>query len=173
MRGWQSCAWVFIYAPHRTRMTFVSKDVEFSCLYMWYMWKVCPIMSTYSNAHAKVKNWIFDVQFPGNWFAYHFKWFLKLYNLRYSEVIFICSVQKPQKSRNSTLSNFMTHERFKNKPLCKYVVKSFRSTGVHPQCLLDSLPKLSTWNYMKRADFGNRYVHNPKILVTKIKPNVY
>ena len=27
-------------------------------------------MSTYSNAHAKVKNWIFDVQFPGNWFDF-------------------------------------------------------------------------------------------------------
>ena len=50
--------------------TSVSKDVEFS----WYTWKVCRIMSTYSNAHAKVKNWIFDFQFPGNWF-------LKLYNL--------------------------------------------------------------------------------------------
>ena len=36
----------------------------------WYMWKVCRIMSTYSNAHAKIKNWIFDVQFPGNWFGF-------------------------------------------------------------------------------------------------------
>ena len=26
-------------------------------------------MSTCSNAHAKVKNGIFDVQFPGNWFG--------------------------------------------------------------------------------------------------------
>ena len=25
-------------------------------------------MSTYSNAHAKVKKLIFEVQFPGNWF---------------------------------------------------------------------------------------------------------
>ena len=36
----------------------------------WYVWKVCRIMSTYSNAHAKIKNWIFDVQFPGNWFGF-------------------------------------------------------------------------------------------------------
>ena len=35
----------------------------------WYIWKICRLMSTYSNAHAKVKNWIFDVQFPGKWFG--------------------------------------------------------------------------------------------------------
>ena len=32
----------------------------------WYTRKVCRIMSTNSNAHEKIKNWIFDVQFPGN-----------------------------------------------------------------------------------------------------------
>ena len=28
------------------------------------------IMLTYSNANAKVKNWIFDVEFPENWFGF-------------------------------------------------------------------------------------------------------
>ena len=27
-------------------------------------------MSTYLNAHANVKKWILDVQFPGNWFEF-------------------------------------------------------------------------------------------------------
>ena len=27
-------------------------------------------MSTYTNTHAKVKNWIFEIQFPGNWFEF-------------------------------------------------------------------------------------------------------
>ena len=27
-------------------------------------------MSTYPNAHAKVKKWIFKVQFPGNWIKF-------------------------------------------------------------------------------------------------------
>ena len=30
--------------------------------------KVCHIMSTYLNAHAKIKKLIFDIQFPGNRF---------------------------------------------------------------------------------------------------------
>ena len=47
------------------------------------MCKVCRIISTYSNAHAKVKNWVFDVQFPGNWFG-----FFELYNLSYSDTSF-------------------------------------------------------------------------------------
>ena len=34
----------------------------------WYLWKVRRIMSTYPNAHAKVKKLISDVQFPGNQF---------------------------------------------------------------------------------------------------------
>ena len=34
----------------------------------WYMWKVCRMMSTYPNTHAKLKKWIFEIQFPGNWF---------------------------------------------------------------------------------------------------------
>ena len=36
----------------------------------WVIWKVCRRMSTYSNAYAKVKNWIFDVYFPGNLFGF-------------------------------------------------------------------------------------------------------
>ena len=36
----------------------------------WYMWKVCRMMSTYSNAHANIINWIFDVRFPENLFGF-------------------------------------------------------------------------------------------------------
>ena len=39
------------------------KDVEFFCASRS---EVCPRMPTYSNAHAKVKKWIFEVQFVGN-----------------------------------------------------------------------------------------------------------
>ena len=37
-------------------------------------WKVCPGISPYSNAYAKVEKWIFDVQFPGNWFEFGIIW---------------------------------------------------------------------------------------------------
>ena len=30
-------------------------------------------MPTYSNAHAKVKKWIFDAHFPGNWIEFGIK----------------------------------------------------------------------------------------------------
>ena len=36
----------------------------------WSVWEVCRGMSTYSNAHAKVQNLIFGVQFTGNWFGF-------------------------------------------------------------------------------------------------------
>ena len=32
--------------------------------------KRCGIYAAYSNAHAKVLNWIFDAQFPWNWFKF-------------------------------------------------------------------------------------------------------
>ena len=32
------------------------------------------MMSTYPKTHAKVKNWIFNVQFPGNWFGSGIIW---------------------------------------------------------------------------------------------------
>ena len=35
-----------------------------------YMLKVCRILTPYPNAYAKVKKWIFVVQFPGNWFEF-------------------------------------------------------------------------------------------------------
>ena len=39
------------------------------CIF-WSGSQVCPRMPTYSNAHAKVEKWIFEVQFPGNWFEF-------------------------------------------------------------------------------------------------------
>ena len=36
----------------------------------WSIWKVCRMMSTYSNAHAKVKKIIFNFAFPRNWFEF-------------------------------------------------------------------------------------------------------
>ena len=69
----------------------------------WVIWKVCRRMSTYSNAYAKVKNWIFDVYFRKFvWVLYHFKWFLNLYNLSSSDQISVRSVKKSKKSSNST-----------------------------------------------------------------------
>ena len=44
------------------------------------------------------KNCIFDAQFPGNWFWYHFKWFLKLYNVSYLDKCFIRLV--PENPKN-------------------------------------------------------------------------
>ena len=29
-----------------------------------------PLSDAHANAHAKVKKWIFDVQFPGNFFEF-------------------------------------------------------------------------------------------------------
>ena len=40
------------------------KDVELFCASRS---EVCPRVPTYSNAHAKVKKWIFKIHFPGNW----------------------------------------------------------------------------------------------------------
>ena len=45
-------------------------DVEFVVRIFSSRSKVCPRMPTYLNAHAKVKKWIFEVQFPGNWFKF-------------------------------------------------------------------------------------------------------
>ena len=50
----------------------VLKDVKLRIF--WSMRKVCRTISTYPNAHAKVQNWIFDVQFPGNWFRSGIIW---------------------------------------------------------------------------------------------------
>ena len=36
----------------------------------WSMWKVWPEVPSHSNAHAKVKNWIFDAEFPGKLFEF-------------------------------------------------------------------------------------------------------
>ena len=33
-------------------------------------WKICRKMSTYPNAHANAKKWIFDIQYPGNRFEF-------------------------------------------------------------------------------------------------------
>ena len=38
------------------------------------IWTDCRSMSTYPNAHAKVKNLIFVVHFPGNWFSSDIIW---------------------------------------------------------------------------------------------------
>ena len=34
------------------------------------IWKICRKMSTYLNAHANGKKWIFDIKYPGNWFEF-------------------------------------------------------------------------------------------------------
>ena len=36
----------------------------------WFMLATCRGMPTYSNTHAKVKNWIFDVRLSGNRFEF-------------------------------------------------------------------------------------------------------
>ena len=46
------------------------KRCEILLCTFWYIGKVCHIMSTYLNAHAKVKKCIFDSQLPGNWFEF-------------------------------------------------------------------------------------------------------
>ena len=57
-----------------------QSNVEFS----WTSFDQCKKIRglfTYSNAHAKVKTWIFDFRFSGKWC--HLNWFLKLYNLNF------------------------------------------------------------------------------------------
>jgi len=49
----------------------VSKDVNCYCAF-FDIYQKCRIMSTYSNAHAKVKRWIFNVELPRNWFGLGF-----------------------------------------------------------------------------------------------------
>ena len=51
-------------------------------------------MSTYANAHAKVKKWIFNVELPRNWFEFGI--ILKLYNLSYSDSRFIRWFKNPK-----------------------------------------------------------------------------
>ena len=62
------------------------------------MSKNFPPTPTYSNAHAKVKKFIFNVQFPGDRFGMGiiFKDFLKLFNLSYLDKSFIHWVKKFQ-----------------------------------------------------------------------------
>ena len=57
----------------------------------WYMWKVCRIMPTYPNAHAKVKKSVFLFWVPRKLVRvrYHWNWFFKLYNSSYSNSWFI------------------------------------------------------------------------------------
>ena len=50
-----------------TAVTLLLKDVKFSCA-SFDIWEDCRILSTYPDAYAKVQKWIFDIQFPGNWF---------------------------------------------------------------------------------------------------------
>ena len=46
------------------------KRCEIFLRIFWYMWKVCRMMSPYSNAHANAKKMIFDIQYPGNRFEF-------------------------------------------------------------------------------------------------------
>ena len=47
-------------------MSWASKDVKF----FWAAFDVYENLSTYPNAQANDKRWIFDVQFPGNGFEF-------------------------------------------------------------------------------------------------------
>ena len=68
---------------------FIQNHISSVALYdflvriFWSRSQVCSRMPTYSNAHAKVKKWIFEVQFPDNWFEFDIivndfrKWFIR------------------------------------------------------------------------------------------------
>ena len=43
-------------------------------LWCTFVMKICPRMPTYPNAYARMKKWIFFVQFQGNWFRFGIIW---------------------------------------------------------------------------------------------------
>ena len=77
----------------------------------WYMWKVCRIMSPYSNTHANAKKMIFDIQYLGNWFEFGI-----ISNDFWSSTIWashirllLSEVETPKKSRNWTYISVWTY----------------------------------------------------------------
>ena len=52
------------------------------------IWKACRMMSNYLNAHAKVKKWIFNIEFPWNWFEFDI-----ISNDFWSSIIWAISIQ--------------------------------------------------------------------------------
>ena len=63
--GTHVCGWLPNIAPELHKYQKMWNFLVHLLIYM-----KSRIMSTYSNAHAKVKNWIFAVQFPGNCFTF-------------------------------------------------------------------------------------------------------
>ena len=60
--------WVWLW-----NLTAIFTSVNFWSFFLAHLLihvKSCPSMSTYSNANAKLKNWTFEVQFPGNYFEF-------------------------------------------------------------------------------------------------------
>ena len=92
-----------IFAPSPTTTTFISKYVEFLCPSFDTCQKFvafCPFtqtptqMSKYDFWGSVPRKWV--------WVCYHWRWFLKLYNLGYLDSNFVHWVRKSKKSRNST-----------------------------------------------------------------------
>ena len=68
------------------------------------MFKICRVMSSYSNAHAKVKNLIFDFWFPGNRFGFGIIlndfWSSTIW--AFEILISYAELKNPKKTENST-----------------------------------------------------------------------
>ena len=64
--SWLSLGWIPV--PH-CHETCIKRCIMFVRIF-WSRSQVCPRMPNYSNAHAELNKWIFEVQFPGNWFEF-------------------------------------------------------------------------------------------------------
>ena len=82
---------------------------------------------TYSNAHAKVKNWIFDVYFPGNWFSFGI-----ISNDFWSSTIWVIQIQV-------SISEFKNPENPGIQPIYNYIF-SISSGSISCQLILTIVP---------------------------------